>query len=109
VEYIEEIYDRSLLIYEVHFQLIDHNLILLSSSYLDPFVQVHENIQLHEKYRLIDPKNKFHSEFDSDNLYLMSESIFFSKSSLSTYTYLCGNLKTSSCDNIFIFKIFFFD
>ena len=79
MEYIEERYDRLLLIYEVHFQLIDHDLILLLLSYLDSFAQVHENIQSNVEYRLIDPKNKFylhlyenqsiqrnefHSEFD---------------------------------------------
>jgi hypothetical protein len=59
MEYIEEIYDQLLLIYQVQFQLIDHDLILLLLSYLDPFVQVHENIQLNGEYRLIDPTNKF--------------------------------------------------
>jgi len=59
VEYIEEIYDQLLLIYEFQFQLIDHDLILLLLSYLDPFVKVHENIQLNEKYQLIDSTTKY--------------------------------------------------
>ncbi len=59
MEYIEERYDRLLLIYEVHFELIDHDLISLSSPYFDPFAQVHENIQLNVEYQLIDPKKSF--------------------------------------------------
>ncbi len=59
MEYIEERYDRLLLIYEIHFELIDHDLILLSSPYFDPFEQVHENIQLNVEYQLIDPKKSF--------------------------------------------------
>ena len=59
MEYIEEIYDQLLLIYQVQFQLIDHDLILLLLPYLDPFAKVHENIQLNEEYQLIDPTNNF--------------------------------------------------
>ncbi len=59
MEYIEEIYNQLLLIYQVQFQLIDHDLILLLLSYLDPYEQVHENIQLNEMYRLSDPITKF--------------------------------------------------
>jgi hypothetical protein len=55
VEYIEEIYDQLLLIYQFRFQLIDHDLILLLLSYLDPFEKVHEDIQLNEMYQSIDP------------------------------------------------------
>ena len=55
MEYIEEIYDQLLLIYEFQFQLIDHDLILLLLSYLDPFAKVHENIQSNVEYQLIDP------------------------------------------------------
>ncbi len=59
MEYIEEIYNQLLLIYQVQFQLIDHDLILLLLSYLDPCEQVHENIQLNEMYRSNDPITKF--------------------------------------------------
>jgi len=57
VEYIEEIDDQLLLIYEFLFHLIVHDLILLLLLNLDRFVQVHENIQLNEEYQLIDPRN----------------------------------------------------
>ncbi len=57
MEYIEEIDDQLLLIYEFLFHLIVHDLILLLLLNLDRFVQVHENIQLNEEYQLIDPRN----------------------------------------------------
>ncbi len=58
MEYIEEIDDQLLLIYEFLFHLIVHDLILLLLLNLDRFVQVHENIQLNEEYQLIDPRNR---------------------------------------------------